>query len=70
VRTLRELYPQREILQDISDDARLIVSEPIGDLPGAWIEAQESSWGVAGRGDPQVQRFTPKVPSKAIAVPA
>jgi len=33
--TLRELYPHREILQDISDDARLIVSEPVGDLPGA-----------------------------------
>jgi glutamine amidotransferase len=70
VHTLRELYPEREILHDISDDARLIVSEPVGDLPGAWIEAQESSWGVAGRGDPQVQPFAPKVPDRAVAVPA
>jgi glutamine amidotransferase len=70
VHTLRELYPEREILQDISDDARLIVSEPIGDLPGAWIEASESSWGVAGSGDPQVQPFAPKVPATAVAVPA
>jgi glutamine amidotransferase len=70
VRALRALYPQREILQDISDDARLIVSEPIGDLPGAWIEASESSWGVAGNGDPQVHPFAPKVPNTAIAVPA
>lgn len=33
-RTPKELYPQRKILQAISDDARLIVSEPVGDLRG------------------------------------
>jgi glutamine amidotransferase len=70
IRTLRELYPEREILQDISDDARLIVSEPVGDLPGAWIEAAESSWGVAGSGDARVQSFAPKAPIRATAVPA
>jgi glutamine amidotransferase len=70
IRTLRELYPEREILQDISDDARLIVSEPVGDLPGAWIEAAESSWGVAGSGDARVQPFAPKAPTTAAAVPA
>ena len=38
VRTLRELYPERGILQQLSDDARLVLSEPLGDLPGAWNE--------------------------------
>jgi predicted glutamine amidotransferase len=33
VRTLRALYPDRETLQQLSDDARLMVSEPIGTFP-------------------------------------
>jgi predicted glutamine amidotransferase len=67
--TLRELYPHREILQDISDDARLIVSEPVGDLPGAWNEMPESSWGVTGRGYAQLEPFAPKTSATAVAVP-
>jgi glutamine amidotransferase len=70
VRTLRELYPDREVLQTISDDARLVVSEPIGDLPGAWIEVPEGSYGVAGKGDDQLRPFKPKLPDEAVSVPA
>ena len=33
VPTLRWQYPDREILREVSDDARLVVSEPMGDLP-------------------------------------
>ena len=69
VHTLRELYPEREILRDISDDARLIVSEPVGDLPGAWNEMPEASWGVVGREDAQLERFAPIAPAKVITVP-
>jgi len=69
VHTLRELYPQRAILRDISDDARLIVSEPIGDLPGAWDEVPESSCGVAGRGFAQLEPFAPRLPVRVVAVP-
>jgi glutamine amidotransferase len=70
VRTLRELYPDREVLQELSDDARLVVSEPIGDLPGAWVEVPESSWGMAGKGDDHIETFTPTQPDTAVAVPA
>jgi hypothetical protein len=35
IRTVRELYPERERLRELSDEARLVVSEPVGDLPGA-----------------------------------
>jgi glutamine amidotransferase len=49
--TLRAMYPEREILQEVGEDARLIVSEPVGDLPGAWNEMPESSYGVAGGGE-------------------
>ena len=42
VRALRALYPGRETLMQLSDDARLVVSEPIGDLPGAWNAVPEA----------------------------
>jgi predicted glutamine amidotransferase len=67
-RTLRELYPQREILQQLSDDARIILSEPIGDLPGAWNEVPEGSYGVVGKGEDQLRPFKPKPSIKATAV--
>jgi predicted glutamine amidotransferase len=70
VRTLRELYPEREILSEVSDDTRLIVSEPIGDLPGAWNEVPEGSCGVVGRGEDHIQSFVPKPPVTSVAVGA
>ena len=59
--TLRE-YPDREILREVSDDARLVVSEPVGDLPGAWVEVPEASCGVVSKGDDRLLPFAPKVP--------
>jgi glutamine amidotransferase len=66
--TLRELYPDREVLFEVSDDARLIVSEPIGDLPGAWHEVPESTYGVIGRGEDRLSRFVVKEPSTGVPV--
>jgi predicted glutamine amidotransferase len=62
VRRLREVYPDREILRQVSDDARLVVSEPIGDLPGAWVEVPEASYGVVGRGREELLPFAVKPP--------
>jgi predicted glutamine amidotransferase len=62
VRMLRQRYPDREILREVSDDARLVVSEPIGDLPGAWIEMPEASYGVVSKGGDQLLPFTPEAP--------
>jgi len=67
VRTLRELYPDREVLQQVSDDARLVLSEPIGDLPGAWLEMPEASWGMVGEGDAELLPFRPIAPVAAVA---
>ena len=64
------LYPEREILSELSDDTRLIVSEPIGDLPGAWREVPEASCGVVGRGEDHIQSFAVKPPTKSVAVGA
>ena len=62
VRTLRQQYPEREILREVSDDARLVVSEPVGDLPGAWIEVPEASYGVVSKGPDQLLPFASKPP--------
>ncbi len=64
-RTVKQQYPERHALQQLSDDARLVVSEPIGDLPGAWVELPEASYGVVGKGGDQLLPFTPEPPSKA-----
>jgi predicted glutamine amidotransferase len=65
VRQLRQQYPDREILREVSDDARLVVSEPIGDLPGAWVEMPEAHYGVVSRGGDQLLPFTPEPPASA-----
>ena len=65
VRALRQQYPDREILREVSDDTRLVVSEPIGDLPGAWIEMPEASYGIVSKKGDQLLPFAPKPPSKA-----
>jgi len=64
VPTLREQYPDREILREVSDDTRLVVSEPIGDLPGAWIEMPEASYGIVSKAGDQLLPFAPKLPQK------
>ena len=53
VPTLRRLYPSMALLDRISDETHLIVSEPLGDLEGAWHEVPKSSCVVVGgRGAP------------------
>jgi predicted glutamine amidotransferase len=70
LRTLRELHPEVPILAVLSDESRLIVSEPLRDLPGAWNEVPESSYGVVQEGQDELKPFTPKAPSHPAAVPA
>ncbi len=65
---LRARFPDREILHKVSDDARLIVSEPVGDLPGAWSEVPESSYGVVGPGREELLPFTVIAPPASVAV--
>ncbi len=64
VHLLRQWYPDQEILREVSEDARLVVSEPIGNLPGAWVEMPESSYGVVGLGHDQLRPFAPKPPRR------
>ncbi len=59
VDALRRLHPDRPFLQEISDETRLIVSEPLGDLPGAWNEVPESTYGVVQPGADELYPFAP-----------
>src|SRR5215203_70719 len=59
MRTVRQLYPELALLQDVSDESRIIVSEPLGDLSGAWNEVPESSYGVVQDGDDELHAFHP-----------
>jgi glutamine amidotransferase len=68
VPTVRQLYPDLPILEELSDTTRLIVSEPIGTAPGAWQGVPESSYGVVGDGDDQLRPFEVKPPTKSVAI--
>jgi predicted glutamine amidotransferase len=56
---LRQLHPDLEILTKLGAETRLIVSEPLRDLPGAWNEVPEGSWGVVRPGEDEIQPFRP-----------
>jgi predicted glutamine amidotransferase len=63
VSTLRHQYPDNPVLHGLSDETRIIVSEPLGDLAGAWNEVPESSYGVIQEGQDELHPFTPRPPS-------
>jgi predicted glutamine amidotransferase len=60
MRTVREMYPERPRLQEVSDETRIIVSEPLVDLPGAWNEVPESSYGLVCEGEDELHAFRPR----------
>ena len=62
VSTLRDQYPDNPVLHELSDDARLVVSEPLGDLHGAWREVPESSCLVVHGGQEELRPFSPAAP--------
>jgi len=62
VHTLKAQYPDNPVLRSLSDEARLVVSEPLGDLKGAWNEVPESSYCVVQAGEDELHPFRPKAP--------
>jgi glutamine amidotransferase len=61
VSALREQYPELPVLQQVSDDSRLIVSEPLGDLHGVWREVPESTCVIVRGGEQELRPFSPRV---------
>jgi glutamine amidotransferase len=59
VETLKMLYPDDTRLQQLEDESRIVVSEPLGDMVGAWNEVPESTWGVIQPGRDELNTFEP-----------
>lgn len=57
------VYPDNPILHQVAEETRLVVSEPLGDLAGAWNEVPESSYGVVHHGHDELHPFRPRPPS-------
>ncbi|WP_353815005.1 class II glutamine amidotransferase [Agromyces sp. SYSU T00266] len=47
--TIREMYPDAERLAQFGEHAHLVVSEPLNDLPGVFIEVPESTIAILDR---------------------
>jgi len=62
VSVLRHQYPDNPVLHDLSDDTRIVVSEPLGDLRGAWLEIPESTCLIVGGGAQETLPFVPTAP--------
>src|SRR5262249_21559086 len=60
--TLRQQYPDNALFDGLSDETRVVVSEPLGDLVGAWNQVPESSYGIIQRGQDEMRPFTPRPP--------
>ncbi len=59
---LQALYPANEQLAALSDETRIVVSEPLGDLEGAWNEVPESHVGIVRPGEDDLRPFAPRMP--------
>jgi len=60
IATLRSQFPDVPVFHRLSDDTRLVVSEPTSDLAGVWNEVPESSYGVVRHGHDELRSFTPR----------
>ena len=60
VATLRAQYPENPYLHELSDTTRIVVSEPFGELAGAWHEVPESSWVCVENGQFEHGSFAPQ----------
>ena len=62
VSTLRQLHPEVAQLRELADEMRLVVSEPLSDLPGVWVQVPESSYGIVQPGQDVMEAFHPNAP--------
>lgn len=62
VESLRRLYPTRERFAHFSSEARVVVSEPLAELPGLWHEVPAGSAIVVEKGSLSQLPFRPRPP--------
>jgi len=64
VSMLKQQYPDNPELHGLSDDARMVVSEPLGELRGAWREVPEASCVAIQGGEETITPFKPLMPAR------
>ena len=57
--SVRRLHPENERFQRLRDEDRLVVSEPLSDLPGVWESIPESTVLIVQPGDDEQHPFRP-----------
>jgi predicted glutamine amidotransferase len=65
--TVQALHPDNERLRRMTDEDRIVVSEPLSGLPGVWLEVPESSALVIQAGADEHHAFRPQVPDAQAA---
>lgn len=60
IEAIKARFPDDERFQQLSDETRLVVSEPLGEVPEVWKEVPESSVGIVRPGQDELQPFTPR----------
>jgi predicted glutamine amidotransferase len=65
---IRKLHPDNERLQQLQDEDRVVVSEPLADLKGVWEEIEESTVLVVQPGPDEHRPFRPQAPAHAAAI--
>lgn len=68
--TVQALYPDDRRLARLTDEDRIIVSEPLSDLPGVWLEVPEATAIVVQRGPDERLPFRPQAPDHRDAIAA
>jgi predicted glutamine amidotransferase len=61
-RALRALHPENERLQELTGEDRAVVSEPLTDPPGLWLEVPEATVLTVQDGPDAQRPFTPTNP--------
>jgi len=57
---LKAIHPQFAELGGLSDETRVVVSEPLGDVEGVWNEVPESHVGIVRPGEDELRPFAPR----------
>jgi glutamine amidotransferase len=60
VQAVKARFPDDERIQGLSDETRIVVSEPLGDVAEVWKEVPESSVGIVRPGQDELRPFTPR----------
>ena len=58
---LKALYPDNTQVERLRDEDRVVISEPFGDLPGAWDEIPEAHVLIVQPGPDELRPFKPRV---------